>query len=459
MTQATPDVDRAASRGRLSNIGPTSESPRDNILSMPEPDWKSKKVLIVDNDAEFVSLAKTVLQRAGVPEIQSVGSVPEAVKRMAEFSADVVVVEISLPRISGAQLARVLRDKWRSPNPDVLIVMMVASAKADILKQACDAGVENFIRKPVTAESLLKRIAGTLVRPTRFVSGGGYFGPDRRRANSGDYGGVERRKTPKTAPVEAPNNDDRENWDFVEDDGGDAITEDRPPRENIPLVETPDPASTQTPSVRAADNPPIDTPAAPPKKNSSAEWSDALVTPEDLKIPETTEPDAPISSVIDEHTIWLQSKGKEGTKADFAGADLSGINLVGVNLANANLRESNLADSDCREAVFQGSDMRNADLSGAQAGEANMAVAVMRHADMQLAQLQGANLRGTDLSGVNLKGAFLAKADLSGATLLSTDLRETDLSGVIGLTRAQINRAVIDLSTQLPPGLRRPQTD
>lgn len=445
---------------------------------MPDPDWKSKKILIVDNDAEFVSLAKSVLQSVGVSEIQNVGSVPDAVKRMADFPADLVIVEISLPRISGAQLAKVLRDKWRSPNPDVLIVVMVASAKADILKQACDLGVENFIRKPVTAEAFLKRITGTLVRPSRFVSADGYFGPDRRRAESSEFDGNDRRKTKK--PIEVPKKEERENWDLVEDEEGVALAEDRSQRTEIPLVDAPNSKSTERPAPRSAAIPLVDTPAptapgkaptdgadipltdapiVPAKDNSSAEWSEALAPEEEPDIPETTEPDAQISGVIEEHAMWLQSKGKEGTKAVFAGADLSGINLVDVNLANANLRESNLADSDCRGAVFQGSDMRHANLSGAHVGEADMAVAIMRHADMQLAQLQGANLRGTDLSGVNLKGASLSNADLSGATLLSTDFRETDLSGAIGLTQVQISRAVIDSSTQLPPGLQRPQTD
>jgi CheY-like chemotaxis protein len=445
---------------------------------MPDPDWKSKKILIVDNDAEFVSLAKSALQSVGVSEIQNVGSVPEAVKRIAEFPADLVIVEISLPRISGAQLAKVLRDKWRSPNPDVLIVMMVASAKADILKQACDVGVENFIRKPVTADAFLKRITGTVVRPSRFVSAGGYFGPDRRRAQSSEFGGVDRRKTKK--PIETPKKAERENWDLVEDEEGDASAEDRTQRKVIPLVDSPGPASTAPSASRSPDIPLVDTPtpaapgkaptdnaeipltdapAVPATKNSSADWAEAFAPEEEPDIPETTEPDAHISGVLEEHTTWLQSKGKEGTKAVFTGADLSGINLVGVNLANANLRESNLADSDCRGAVFQGSDMRHANLSGAHVGEADLAVAVMRHADLQLAQLQGANLRGTDLSGVNLKGASLSNADLSGATLLSTDLRETDLSSAIGLTQVQISRALIDSSTQLPPGLRRPQTD
>ena len=124
---------------------------------MSEPDWKTKKVLIVDNDAAFVSMAKTALSGVGVSDVRTVASVPEAVKLMAEYPADLVIIEISLPRVNGAQLAKVLRDKWRSPNPDVLIIVVVATSKADALRQACDAGVENFIRKPVSAENLIKR--------------------------------------------------------------------------------------------------------------------------------------------------------------------------------------------------------------------------------------------------------------------------------------------------------------
>jgi uncharacterized protein YjbI with pentapeptide repeats len=82
------------------------------------------------------------------------------------------------------------------------------------------------------------------------------------------------------------------------------------------------------------------------------------------------------------------------------------------------------------------------------------------------ADLIGANLRGVDLRGANLRGAYLIAADLRGADLrmadlIGADFRDTDLSGAdlsesIFLTQAQLNAAMGNADTKLPPLLTRP---
>jgi uncharacterized protein YjbI with pentapeptide repeats len=83
------------------------------------------------------------------------------------------------------------------------------------------------------------------------------------------------------------------------------------------------------------------------------------------------------------------------------------------------------------------------------------------------ADLVGANLKGADLRGANLRGAYLIAADLRdadlrGADLIGADFRDTDLRGAdltesIFLTQAQMNAAIGDEFTKLPPALSRPE--
>ncbi|WP_052020157.1 pentapeptide repeat-containing protein [Paenibacillus pini] len=82
------------------------------------------------------------------------------------------------------------------------------------------------------------------------------------------------------------------------------------------------------------------------------------------------------------------------------------------------------------------------------------------------ADLFGAKLRGADLRGANLRGAYLIAADLRGADLRATDLigadfRDTNISGAdltdsIFLTQFQLNAAIGDTNTKIPPLLTRP---
>ena len=80
------------------------------------------------------------------------------------------------------------------------------------------------------------------------------------------------------------------------------------------------------------------------------------------------------------------------------------------------------------------------------------------------AYLPGANLRGAFLYETNLSGAILQNADLRGARLWKADLTEAtldgahlegaDLTGVAGLTMAQLKNAHLDGTTKLPQHLR-----
>ena len=84
-----------------------------------------------------------------------------------------------------------------------------------------------------------------------------------------------------------------------------------------------------------------------------------------------------------------------------------------------------------------------------------------RGADLIGARLSGADLRGANLRGALLIAADLSRADLRYSDLIGADLRDANLSGAnltgsIFLTQAQVNSAIGDRQTKLPPSLRIP---
>jgi DNA-binding response OmpR family regulator len=88
-----------------------------------------------------------------------------------------------------------------SPNMFLPIIMMTGHTERARIFSARDAGVTEFLAKPVTAKSLLMRLTNIIEHPRPFVRAKGYFGPDRRR-RSEEYAGPERRGRVK--PVETP---------------------------------------------------------------------------------------------------------------------------------------------------------------------------------------------------------------------------------------------------------------
>jgi Pentapeptide repeats (8 copies) len=109
------------------------------------------------------------------------------------------------------------------------------------------------------------------------------------------------------------------------------------------------------------------------------------------------------------------------------------INGGPINLAGARLRHASL-----RFATLSGADLSGADLSDT---------------DLSEARLNGANLSGADLTE-----ALLDQADFTGARLAGADLSGTTLLEVRNITQAQLDEAIGDPSTVLPPHLSRPQS-
>jgi Pentapeptide repeats (8 copies) len=106
-------------------------------------------------------------------------------------------------------------------------------------------------------------------------------------------------------------------------------------------------------------------------------------------------------------------------------------------------------------------------------GPINLSFARLRHASLRFATLTGAELEGADLSdgdlrearlnganltGADLGGALLDNADFAGARLTGANLCAASLRGARNLTQEQIDDAIGDARTVIPPHLDVPPT-
>ena len=83
--------------------------------------------------------------------------------------------------VDGLQFVRMVRNERRSPAPYVPIIMVTGFTDKQRVEEARDAGVSEFLAKPVTIEALNARIETIINRPRPFIRTGEFFGPDRRR--------------------------------------------------------------------------------------------------------------------------------------------------------------------------------------------------------------------------------------------------------------------------------------
>ncbi len=97
--------------------------------------------------------------------------------------------------VDGVEFTRLVRVAADSPNPFLPIIMVTGFADRTRVEEARDAGITEFIVKPVTARAVLDRLNNVINKPRPFVKTSDYFGPDRRRRQDPDHEGPWRRGT------------------------------------------------------------------------------------------------------------------------------------------------------------------------------------------------------------------------------------------------------------------------
>jgi len=160
---------------------------------MPGSGFESLKVLIVEDNQHMRALLRGLLNSLGIREVQEAAHGGAGLDILREKKCDLVLSDLAMKPMDGLEFARELRTSDKSPNPFIPIIMITGHTERHRVEAARDAGVTEFLAKPITAQSLFTRLAEIVERPRAFVRCEGYFGPDRRRKNLDSFGGPWRR--------------------------------------------------------------------------------------------------------------------------------------------------------------------------------------------------------------------------------------------------------------------------
>ena len=115
-------------------------------------------VLVVDDEPQIVRALKTSLEASDYGVI-SAGMGEEALALAAAQEPDLIVLDLGLPDLDGAEVIRRLRTWTETP----VIVLSVRDGQDDKI-DALDAGADDYVTKPFDVEELLARMRATLRR-------------------------------------------------------------------------------------------------------------------------------------------------------------------------------------------------------------------------------------------------------------------------------------------------------
>ena len=112
------------------------------------------KVLVVDDNADAADSLATLLGVMGY-EVRIAYDGPEAIEAADEFQPAVALLDIGLPKLSGYDIARHVREKR---GEDVLLVAITGWGQEDDRRKAREAGFDHHFTKPADFEVLLQLI-------------------------------------------------------------------------------------------------------------------------------------------------------------------------------------------------------------------------------------------------------------------------------------------------------------
>jgi two-component system KDP operon response regulator KdpE len=152
-------------------------------------------ILAVDDEPQITRVLRTALTAHGY-DVRVAHDGETALEMMKDWRADLVITDLAMPNVNGVELCRRIRQTSETP----IIVLSVRNQEKTKI-EALDAGADDYVTKPFSADELMARVRANLRRvkeisPAQTLIEDGDFRVD-LDAHSVTVSGGEVRLTPK----------------------------------------------------------------------------------------------------------------------------------------------------------------------------------------------------------------------------------------------------------------------
>ena len=120
------------------------------------------RVLVVEDEQDIAALIKHALERSGDAQVDVVGSGDTALRAVADQAPDLVILDLSLPVLSGTEVCRLMRARPATAN--VPIIMLTARTSEADRVAGLDIGADDYVTKPFSLRELAARVRAVLRR-------------------------------------------------------------------------------------------------------------------------------------------------------------------------------------------------------------------------------------------------------------------------------------------------------
>ncbi len=117
-----------------------------------------RRILVVDDEPQITRVLRTTLSAQGY-DLRVANDGETALEIMKDWTPDLVITDLAMPRMDGLELCRRVRAKAEMP-----IIVLSVRGEERTKVQALDAGADDYVTKPFGMSELLARVRANLRR-------------------------------------------------------------------------------------------------------------------------------------------------------------------------------------------------------------------------------------------------------------------------------------------------------
>jgi CheY-like chemotaxis protein len=120
---------------------------------------ENNKILIADDNQPNCELLEVYLSEVDC-EIEIAVDGQDTLDKVKAFQPDVILLDVMMPKLSGFEVCRKLKDDPATRN--IMVLMVTALNELGDIERAVQAGTDDFLSKPVNKLELVKRVENML---------------------------------------------------------------------------------------------------------------------------------------------------------------------------------------------------------------------------------------------------------------------------------------------------------
>jgi len=145
--------------GEKTTAATAAAAPSCTAVAETSPEQQKARILLAEDNAVNQKVAIAMLRKLGYSHVDVVASGAEALKALEEIPYDLVLMDVHMPEMDGLEATRRIRDaKSMVRNHLVPVVAMTASAMKGDREMCLDAGMNDYISKPINRAELVRAL-------------------------------------------------------------------------------------------------------------------------------------------------------------------------------------------------------------------------------------------------------------------------------------------------------------